>query len=166
MVTCYKCHWEHFATQIWSSLWYFIIWLRLSWKSINQCQKLSTLITSNIDNELVIKCHKISPKIFTLYLYVSVLKELHYFHHVKAVAPNLFVTMDWSMVDNFTTTLEWLHSIFNTLTLCSNAQVLANLSNPSTERDRLRLSTPLRNCVDHLAAPSHTYAPSWVETGQ
>ena len=25
---------------------------------------------------------------------------------------------------------------------------------------------PLRNCVDHLAAPSHIYAPPRVETGQ
>ena len=49
--------------------------------------------------------------------------------------------------------------------LC-HAQVLADLSNPSTERDRLRPSIPLRNCVDHLAAPSHIYAPPRVETGQ
>ena len=37
--------------------------------------------------------------------------------------------------------------------LAGHAQVLADLSNPSTERDRLRPRTPVRNCVDHLAAP-------------
>jgi len=45
--------------------------------------------------------------------------------------------------------------------LC-HAQVLTDLSNPSTERNGLRPS----NCVDHLAAPSHIYATPRVETGQ